>query len=88
MHFFKSSIVILAATCKLALAFDCHSPYGAGGCLDTVAGSVDILSPALQPNGRGTTYFLCEKGLNECCLDATFKIPPGRIPDPNKCQLG
>ncbi|KAA1094121.1 hypothetical protein PGT21_010435 [Puccinia graminis f. sp. tritici] len=114
MHFFKSSVVILAVTCKLALAFNCHSQYGAGGCLNTVVGSVDVLSPALRPNGAGTTYFICEKGLAECCLDATFKvnsiplifprfchdsysltsilsvfqIPPGRVADPNKCQLG
>ncbi|KAA1095633.1 hypothetical protein PGTUg99_013316 [Puccinia graminis f. sp. tritici] len=88
MHFFKSSIVILAATCKLALAFDCHSPYGTGGCMGTAKGSTKILSPALQPNGRGTTYFLCERGLDECCLDATFKIPPGQNADPNNCHLG
>ncbi|KAA1074668.1 hypothetical protein PGT21_015215 [Puccinia graminis f. sp. tritici] len=74
MHFFKSSVGILAVTCKLALAFDCHSPYGAGGCLYTVLGSGDVLSPALRPNGAGTTFFICQKGLEECCLDTTFNV--------------
>ncbi|KAH9452606.1 hypothetical protein Pst134EA_015447 [Puccinia striiformis f. sp. tritici] len=85
MHFLKSNIVILAATCKLALAYDCYSPRGMGGCIVTVNG-VDYLKPALRPEGFNTPSFSCQRGLCKCCDDATFDILPGKNPDPNRCQ--
>ncbi|KNE98251.1 hypothetical protein PSTT_10344 [Puccinia striiformis] len=50
MHFLKSNIVILAATCKLALAYDCYSPRGMGGCIVTPSRANVQLCLAMQSN--------------------------------------
>ncbi|KAI7945048.1 hypothetical protein MJO28_010743 [Puccinia striiformis f. sp. tritici] len=74
----RKAIFMIAATCDLALAFDCYSGHPDGGCL--VAPKTVVAADHPDPD---STYYSCSKGAHYCCLKDTFKA---KVPDIGRCK--
>ncbi|KAH9459413.1 hypothetical protein Pst134EA_019566 [Puccinia striiformis f. sp. tritici] len=85
MQYMKSTILMIAVTCDLALAFGCYPGRPEGGCYvqnKGTEGPVNTLIPANHPDPKSLVYS-CNRGATYCCTKNTFKAT---VPDINRCK--